>query len=152
MRRSPRRAGPQGRPGHRPHAAPGRRDLRRSSGRRSRCTGDPARRLGNEYLYQEQAKTNIETLNGVGAKKIIATCPHCFNSLSNEYPALGGNFEVIHHSQLLDHLVRTGKLTPGGGYKGTVTYHDPCYLGATTGSSTSPARSSTPSRGRRRSR
>ena len=65
----------------------------------------------------------------MGAKKVIATCPHCFNSLSNEYPALGGNFEVIHHSQLLDHLVPAGRLTPGGGYSGTVTYHDPCYLG-----------------------
>jgi Fe-S oxidoreductase len=98
-------------------------------GPRESCTGDPVRRLGNEYLYQEQARSNIETLDGAGVKKVIATCPHCFNSLSNEYPALGGNFEVIHHSQLLDHLVQTGKLTPGGGYKGTVTYHDPCYLG-----------------------
>ncbi len=98
-------------------------------GKKERCTGDPVRRLGNEYLYQEQAQTNIETLKGVGAKKIIATCPHCFNTLSNEYPALGGDFEVIHHSQLLEHLVSAGKLTPGGGYQGTVTYHDPCYLG-----------------------
>ena len=72
---------------------------------------------------------NIETLANAGVKKVIATCPHCFNSLANEYPALGGNFEVIHHSQLLDHLVTAGKLTPGGGYQGTVTYHDPCYLG-----------------------
>ena len=72
---------------------------------------------------------NIETLANAGVKKVIATCPHCFNSLANEYPALGGNFEVIHHSQLLDHLVSAGKLTPGGGYQGTVTYHDPCYLG-----------------------
>ena len=98
-------------------------------GKKESCTGDPVRRLGNEYLFQEQCHANIETLNGVGAKKIIATCPHCFNTLSNEYPALGGNYEVIHHSQLLDHLVQAGKLTPGGGYKGTVTYHDPCYLG-----------------------
>src|SRR5665647_1726881 len=98
-------------------------------GKKESCTSDPVRRLGNEYLFQEQCHANIETLNGVGAKKIIATCPHCFNTLSNEYPALGGNYEVIHHSQLLDHLVAEGKLTPGGGYKGTVTYHDPCYLG-----------------------
>jgi len=98
-------------------------------GPRESCTGDPVRRLGNEYLYQEQARMNIETLESAGVKKVIATCPHCFNSLANEYPSLGGNFEVIHHSQLLDHLVTAGRLTPGGGYKGTVTYHDPCYLG-----------------------
>ena len=98
-------------------------------GPKESCTGDPARRLGNEYLFQEQAKLNIETLNNAGAKKVIASCPHCFNTLSNEYPALGGNFEVIHHSQLLEHLVTAGKLTPGNGYSGTVTYHDPCYLG-----------------------
>ena len=98
-------------------------------GPKESCTGDPARRLGNEYLYQEQARSNIETLEGVGAKKVIASCPHCFNTLRNEYPSLGGDFEVIHHSQLLEHLVSEGKITPGGGYKGTVTYHDPCYLG-----------------------
>jgi Fe-S oxidoreductase len=98
-------------------------------GPKESCTGDPARRLGNEYLYQEQGKANVEVLNGIGAKKVIATCPHCFNTLKNEYPSLGGNFEVIHHSQLLEHLVASGKLVPGPGYEGTVTYHDPCYLG-----------------------
>ncbi|MGH9086955.1 MAG: (Fe-S)-binding protein [Acidimicrobiales bacterium] len=98
-------------------------------GPKESCTGDPARRIGNEYLFQEQAKANIETLHGVGAKKIVASCPHCFNTIKNEYPALGGDFEVIHHSELLDHLVTTGKLVPGTGYTGTVTYHDPCYLG-----------------------
>lgn len=98
-------------------------------GPKESCSGDPARRIGNEYLFQEQAKANIATLEGVGAKKVIATCPHCFNSLKNEYPALGGKFEVVHHAQLLDHLVREGKLVPGDGYSGTVTYHDPCYLG-----------------------
>ncbi len=97
-------------------------------GPRESCTGDPARRLGNEYLYQEMGKANIATLNEVGAKKVVASCPHCFNSLSREYPDLGGNFEVIHHSQLLAHLVAEGRLTPGG-MKAKVTYHDPCYLG-----------------------
>jgi len=98
-------------------------------GPRESCTGDPARRMGNEYLFQEMAKANIETLNSVGAKKIVASCPHCFNTMKNEYPSLGGNYEVIHHAELLSHLVATGRLTPGVGYKGTVTYHDPCYLG-----------------------
>jgi Fe-S oxidoreductase len=98
-------------------------------GPKESCTGDPARRMGNEYLYQEMAKANIETLHAAGVQRIVATCPHCFNSIRNEYPALGGNFEVIHHAQLLEQLVKDGRLTPGGGYKGTVTYHDPCYLG-----------------------
>ena len=93
------------------------------------CTGDPARRLGNEYLFQEMAKTNVATLNGVGAKKIVASCPHCFNTIKNEYPALGGDYEVIHHSELMGHLVASGRLVPGVNYTGTVTYHDPCYLG-----------------------
>src|ERR1035438_7954700 len=98
-------------------------------GPKESCTGDPVRRLGNEYLYQEQGRLNIATLDEVGAKPIIASCPHCFNTIKNEYPSLGGNYEVIHHAELLEHLVRTGKLTPGTGYKGKVTYHDPCYLG-----------------------
>jgi Fe-S oxidoreductase len=97
-------------------------------GPREACTGDPARRLGNEYLYQEMGKANIATLNDVGAKKVIASCPHCFNSLSREYPDLGADFEVIHHSQLLGHLVAAGKLAPGS-MDAKVTYHDPCYLG-----------------------
>ena len=98
-------------------------------GPKESCTGDPARRLGNEYLYQEQGRANVATLNDAGATKVIASCPHCFNAIKNEYPALGGNFEVIHHTELLEHLVQQGKLVPGGGYAGTVTYHDPCYLG-----------------------
>jgi Fe-S oxidoreductase len=97
-------------------------------GPRESCTGDPARRLGNEYLYQEMGKANIVTLNEAGAKKVVASCPHCFNSLSREYPDLGGNFEVIHHSMLLSHLLDTGKLTSGT-LDAKVTYHDPCYLG-----------------------
>ncbi|HLG67008.1 MAG TPA: (Fe-S)-binding protein [Acidimicrobiales bacterium] len=98
-------------------------------GPRESCTGDPARRLGNEYLYQEQGKANVATLQAAGARKIVVTCPHCFNAIKNEYPALGGNFEVVHHAQLLDHLVSSGRLVPGDGYRGSVTYHDPCYLG-----------------------
>ena len=93
------------------------------------CSGDPARRFGNEYLFQEMAKANIESLNAVGAKKIVASCPHCFNTIKNEYPDLGGNYEVIHHAELLAHLVESGRLTAGGAYQGKVTYHDPCYLG-----------------------
>jgi Fe-S oxidoreductase len=98
-------------------------------GPRESCTGDPARRLGNEYLYQEQAKANIETLDGADVRKIIASCPHCFNTLAREYPALGGRYEVVHHSQLLGRLVRDGRLAPERPVEGTVTYHDPCYLG-----------------------
>jgi Fe-S oxidoreductase len=93
------------------------------------CTGDPARRLGNEYLWQEMAKANIEVLDGVGAKKIVASCPHCFNTIGNEYPALGGNYEVVHHSQLLGRLVAEGKLSPQDPIVTKLTYHDPCYLG-----------------------
>jgi Fe-S oxidoreductase len=92
------------------------------------CTGDPVRRLGNEYLFQTQARQNIETLNAAGARKVVASCPHCYNSLSKEYPSLGGNFEVIHHSQLLARLVAQGRLRPGR-LQAKVAYHDPCYLG-----------------------
>jgi len=93
------------------------------------CTGDPARRLGNEFLYQMQAMQNVETLNSIGAKKIVATCPHCFNTLANEYPQSGGNYEVVHHTQLLGRLVAEGQLTPVQPVDALVTYHDPCYLG-----------------------
>src|SRR5512135_49728 len=98
-------------------------------GAQESCTGDPARRLGNEYLYQELAKANIDTLDGAGVKKIVATCPHCFNSLANEYPALGGRYEVVHHTQLLGRLVAEGRLVPVQPVEQKVTYHDPCYLG-----------------------
>ncbi|HEU5034611.1 MAG TPA: (Fe-S)-binding protein [Mycobacteriales bacterium] len=98
-------------------------------GPQENCTGDPARRIGNEYLWQETAKANIETLQGAGVKKIVASCPHCFNTIGNEYPALGGNFEVVHHSQLLGRLVADGKLSPQDPIVAKLTYHDPCYLG-----------------------
>ena len=96
------------------------------------CTGDPARRAGNEFLFQMQAMNNIQVLNGYGIKKIVTTCPHCFNTLKNEYPELGGNYEVIHHSTLLQQLIQEGKikLKDGGSFKGKkITYHDSCYLG-----------------------
>ncbi|EFC84088.1 (Fe-S)-binding protein [Parafrankia sp. EUN1f] len=98
-------------------------------GSQESCTGDPARRLGNEYLYQEMAKANIELLNETGVKKIVATCPHCFNSLAREYSALGGNFEVVHHTQLLGKLVEERRLVPITPIESSVTYHDPCFLG-----------------------
>jgi len=93
------------------------------------CTGDPARRMGNEFVYSMLAQQNIETLNEARARKIVASCPHCFNTLSNEYPQLGGNYEVIHHTQLLARLVAEGKLTPVTPIDEKITYHDPCFLG-----------------------
>jgi len=93
------------------------------------CTGDPARRLGNEFVYQMLARQNVETLNEAGARKVIASCPHCFNTIAREYPQLGGNYEVIHHTQLLARLVEEGKLTPAGRVEEKITYHDPCFLG-----------------------
>ncbi|MFN7014563.1 MAG: (Fe-S)-binding protein, partial [Bacteroidia bacterium] len=95
------------------------------------CTGDPAKRAGNEFLFQMQAMNNITILNNYGIKKIVTACPHCFNTLKNEYPELGGNYEVIHHTQLLHGLIDNGKLkVQGGSFKGKkITFHDPCYLG-----------------------
>ncbi|MGB0199049.1 MAG: (Fe-S)-binding protein [Flavobacteriaceae bacterium] len=95
------------------------------------CTGDPAKRAGNEFLFQMQAMTNIETLNAYAVKKIVTTCPHCFNTLKNEYPSLGGHYEVMHHTQFLKNLISEGRLRIEGGlYKGKkITFHDPCYLG-----------------------
>ncbi len=96
-------------------------------GPRESCTGDPARRMGNEYVFQEFAQQNVSTLDGAGVKKIVASCPHCFNTLSNEYPDFGGNYEVVHHSEMLAELVRDGRLEPAGSDK-SITYHDSCYL------------------------
>lgn len=96
------------------------------------CTGDPAKRAGNEFLFQMQAMTNIRVLDGYDIKKIVTGCPHCFNTIKNEYPGLGGNYEVIHHSQLIQQLIDEGKLRAEGGesFKGKkITFHDPCYLG-----------------------
>jgi Fe-S oxidoreductase len=93
------------------------------------CTGDPARRMGNEFVYSMLAQQNIETLNEAKARKIVASCPHCFNTIANEYPQLGGNYEVIHHTQLLARLVAEGKLTPASPVQEKITYHDPCFLG-----------------------
>ena len=96
------------------------------------CTGDPAKRAGNEFTFQMQAMMNIQVLNGYDVKRIVTGCPHCFNTLKNEYPELGGEYEVIHHTQLIQDLINTGKLALKGGetYKGKkITFHDPCYLG-----------------------
>ncbi|WP_242094833.1 (Fe-S)-binding protein [Aestuariivivens sediminicola] len=95
------------------------------------CTGDPAKRTGNEFLFQMQAVTNIELLNSYQIKSIVTACPHCFNTIKNEYPDLGGNYEVMHHTQFLKSLLDEGRLTiDGGKFKGKrITFHDPCYLG-----------------------
>lgn len=101
-------------------------------GAEENCTGDPARRAGNEFLFQMMAYNNIQVLNGYAVRKIVTTCPHCFNTLKNEYPELGGHFEVVHHTTFLQELIDTGKLRlqGGGTFKGKkITYHDSCYLG-----------------------
>jgi Fe-S oxidoreductase len=95
------------------------------------CTGDPAKRAGNEFLFQMQAVTNIEVLNAYEVKKVVTACPHCFNTLKNEYPGLGGTYDVVHHTQFLKQLLEEGRITmEGGKFKGKrITFHDPCYLG-----------------------
>jgi Fe-S oxidoreductase/nitrate reductase gamma subunit len=98
-------------------------------GREETCNGDPARRIGNEYLYQMQAEQNIGALNAARVRKVIATCPHCFNTIKNEYPQFGGRYEVVHHTELLADLIRQGRLKPSTAIEGKFTYHDSCYLG-----------------------
>ena len=95
------------------------------------CTGDPAKRAGNEFLFQMQAMTNIEIMNAYEVRKIVTTCPHCFNTIKNEYPELGGKYEVLHHTQFINGLIADGRLVvEGGDFKGKrITFHDPCYLG-----------------------
>jgi heterodisulfide reductase subunit D len=101
-------------------------------GKEEMCTGDPVRRAGNEFMFQMMAYQNIQTLNNYGIKKIVTACPHCFNIFKNEYPELGGNYEVIHHTVFIQQLIDEGKikLKDGGAFKGKrITYHDSCYLG-----------------------
>src|SRR5216117_2420035 len=98
-------------------------------GAEEKCTGDPARRIGNEYLAQTMIRANVATLNGYGVKRIVASCPHCFNAIKNEYPDFGGAYEVVHHSQFLQELIREGRLKPTRDVLQFLTYHDPCYLG-----------------------
>lgn len=109
-------------------------------GQEESCTGDPAKRAGNEFLFQMMAMTNIETLNAYNVKRIVTACPHCFNTIKNEYPGLGGKYQVMHHTQFLKKLLEEGKLkVEGGKFEGKrITFHDPCYLGRGNGEYEAP--------------
>ena len=109
-------------------------------GEEETCTGDPARRMGNEYLFQTMARQNIETLARYGVTKIVTLCPHCYNTFRHEYPQLGGRYEVWHHTQLLARLIDEGRIKPGGAVAATITFHDPCYLGRHNGEYEAPRR------------
>ena len=107
-------------------------------GKKEGCSGDPSRRAGNEFLFQQQAEANIQAMNEAKIRKVITSCPHCFHTIKNEYPQLGGQYEVIHHSQLIAHLLKEKKLTPVETMSETVTYHDSCYMGRWNGEYEAP--------------
>jgi Fe-S oxidoreductase len=107
-------------------------------GPEEQCSGDPARRGGNEYLFQMQAQANVDAMNAAKVTKVIASCPHCFQTIKNEYPQFGGKYQVLHHSQVLDHLLETGKLKPDAKIDRQMTFHDSCYLGRWNGEYKAP--------------